>query len=158
MKVYENHGPALDPSQTKLKHKDQTGTDFKRIMDQTLCHEPPENPTVVQGNLPLPPGGVTMIHGTEKHDGRLNITEKEKIVSTIRDTLNMIDFYALKLSDTSVPSQDMTPLIDDLEDRMNSLHTMESVPGMPDKLRNLVSDLVITVGTEIAKFRRGDYA
>ena len=157
MKVHENQGPVLEQAQQKLKRKDHTETDFKKIMDQTLQEKPYKDPMTVHGNLPVLTGGVAIIHGPENHESPLNTAEAKKIVSTIRDTLNMIDFYAAKLSDASIPSRDITPLIRYLEDRMGSLQDMESVPNIPDKLRNLVSDLVITVGTEIAKFRRGDY-
>ncbi|MBW1800058.1 MAG: hypothetical protein JRJ85_04940 [Deltaproteobacteria bacterium] len=158
MKVHENQGPVLEQAQQKLKRKDHPETDFRKIMDQTLQEKPVKDHMIVPGNLPMISGGVAMIRGPESHDSPLNTSETKKLVSTIRDTLDMIDFYAAKLSDASVPSRDMTPLINYLEDRMDSLQGMESVPSMPDKLRSIVSDVVITVGTEIAKFRRGDYA
>ena len=157
MKVHENQGPVLEQAQQKLKRKDHTETDFKKIMNQTLQEKPPKDHLTVHGNFPLLRGGVAVIRGPENYDSPMNTSETKKIASTIRDTLNMIDFYAAKLSDASIPSQDMTPLINYLEDRMDSLQAMEFVPNMPGKLRTLVSDLVITIGTEIAKFKRGDY-
>ena len=37
------------------------------------------------------------------------------------------------------------------------LSNMEGVEGISDKLRPVISDLKLTIGTEIEKYRRGDY-
>jgi hypothetical protein len=52
----------------------------------------------------------------------------------------------------------LSPLIGHLEEKMEALSHLESNPDFPGSLRPVVSDLLVTVGTEIAKFKRGDYA
>jgi hypothetical protein len=38
------------------------------------------------------------------------------------------------------------------------LRRMEVDPGLPEKLKPIVSDLGLTIGKEVAKFKRGDYS
>ena len=75
----------------------------------------------------------------------------------IEQTLDLVGFYAEKLGDPSFSAQGLTPLVDHLEERMEFLRSVESRPGLPDRVRPIISGLTLTIGTEVAKFRRGDY-
>ena len=79
------------------------------------------------------------------------------LVDELLETLDLVDFYSSKLADSSISSSGLTPLINHLEDRMEGLKGMESAPETSEKLRSVISDMVITIGAEVAKFKRGDY-
>ena len=85
------------------------------------------------------------------------ITDRGQVIGALGETLDLVDFYASKLGDSSLPASGLTPLIDHLEDRLKMLEDMESAAEIPEKMSSVLSDLKITIGTEIAKFRRGDY-
>jgi hypothetical protein len=48
-------------------------------------------------------------------------------------------------------------MIDHLEDRLLRLEEMTSSTVLPDSLKTLLDETMTVMGTEIAKFRRGDY-
>ena len=157
MKIYEGQGPVLEQAKTKPSQKGAEEIDFKTIMDQTLRgaergKEPGGNPLVP------PPGCVEILQGANGIEISAEHVEKRKIISAIQQTLDLVEFYAGKLGDPSVSAQGMTPLVDHLEEKMELLRGVGSSPGLPDRVRPLISDLTLTIGTEVAKFRRGDYA
>ena len=157
MKIYEGQGP-IPPQTNKGSHKTGTGErDFKKIMDQVSS--PPGRTETIANKENIGPveGGIRILHGVEEIQGPSNVGEKNKVVKVLQETLDLVDFYSAGLKDKSLPAKGMTPLISHLEYRLETLRTMESAPGMPKKLRPILSDITITIGTEIAKFKRGDY-
>ena len=157
MKIYEGQG--LIPPQIN-KDTQKTGakeSDFKKIMDQ-MSFQPGQKEAIANKEKIGPvEGGIRILHGVEEIQGPLNVGEKNKVVKVLLETLDLVDFYSSRLNDKSLPAKGMTPLISHLEDRLETLRAMESAPGMPEKLRPILSDMTITIGTEIAKFKRGDY-
>ncbi|MBW2609248.1 MAG: hypothetical protein JRC68_02760 [Deltaproteobacteria bacterium] len=157
MKIYEGQG-LIPPQTNKGNHK--TGakeSDFKKIMDQVSSQPGQKEAIANKENIGPVEGGIRILQGVEEIQGPLNVGEKNKVVKVLQETLDLVDFYSARLDDKSLPAKGMTPLISHLEDRLETLRTMESAPGMPEKLRPILSDLTITIGTEIAKFKRGDY-
>ena len=45
-----------------------------------------------------------------------------------------------------------------LEGRLNSLREMETIPGLPKPLKSVIMDMSVALGTEIVRFKRGDYS
>ena len=157
MKVYGSQGPILQQAKEKLNKKGPGESDFKKIMDQTL-QTPEKGKGPDHLNPGMPAGGVQMLHGFEKIQSPIEGVDREQVVSTIQQTLDLVDFYAGKLSDPSLSAGGITPLVSHLEEKMEALRGMESVPGLPQKLRPIISDLVLTITPEVEKFKRGDYS
>lgn len=158
MKVYEEQGPILQQTTKGLRKKDVQGSDFHKIMDDKIALNEREKGVTVQGNLEPVINGVQILRGAGKvTSAPLEAIERGRILDEIRNTLDLVDFYAHKLTDASVTAEGMNPLVDHLEERLEGLRRMETSKGLPDQLRPVISDVVLTMGTEIAKFRRGDY-
>jgi hypothetical protein len=155
MKVYEGQGSIIQQANTTLKNKNNDGSDFQKIMDE--MNSGIENKGITPGQLPPVDNGIQIIHGIEKINGDSDLSAKEKIVNDLQNTLDMVDFYSKKLADSSMSVSDLDPLVSHLEDRMGTLKDLESSSDTPEKVRPVISDMVITIGAEIAKFRRGDY-
>jgi hypothetical protein len=155
MKVYEGQGSIIQQTNTTLKNKNNDGSDFQKIMDEMSSGIENKGIAPGQNNLPPVDNGIQIIHGVEKING--DLSAKEKIVNDLQNTLDMVDFYSKKLADSSMSASDLDPLVSHLEDRMGTLKDLESSSDTPEKVRPVISDMVITIGAEIAKFRRGDY-
>ena len=84
-------------------------------------------------------------------------SQKGQLLDSIKDTLDLIDFYAGKLSDESFPTENLSSLVDQLDERLGSIKEMSSMEGIPEKLKPVISDVAVTIGTEIERYRRGDY-
>ena len=104
-----------------------------------------------------PPDGVQIVPGLEKVDGVHAGGPKEMLLREIRETLDVIDHYAADLGNRNLSTAEMRPLVEHLEGRLEGLRRMEKAGELPEAVRDVVSDLAITIGTEVAKFGRGDY-
>jgi hypothetical protein len=158
MKVDEGLGSHL---QETLKKGAERGTKegaFQRVMDQVISGGDQERGIPIQS----PPGPVA--HGVVIEEGVSGVKDaimnagSRRVLEGIREALDIVDFYAAKLADASQPIATMYPLIGHLREQMEGLQGLVSEPGVPERLKPLISDTVLTIGTEIAKFERGDYA
>jgi hypothetical protein len=159
MKIYETHHGQIPESSVKKTDKSgNTGDSFQRVMEQINQQEQGVGATPVKGPASvLPPDGVQILTGAERVDGSFSSETRAQLLREIGDTLDMIDSYAAGLKNSSISPSDMSPLVEHLEGRLESLKTMQADPDLPEGLRSIVSDLAITLGTEVAKFGRGDY-
>ena len=101
--------------------------------------------------------GVGILTGIDNVGGQFDIPDKRKMIDALQETLDLVDFYAGKLGDSSKDVTGLEPLIGHLEDRLETLRQMGSAPGIPEKLSPVISDMTITIGAEIERFKRGDY-
>ncbi|MBN1625125.1 MAG: hypothetical protein JW944_01260, partial [Deltaproteobacteria bacterium] len=132
-------------------------SDFKKIMEQVSSAFEKKEPFANRENSGPVVNGISILHGTEYIKEPLDVAGKDYMIEELKETLNLVDFYASKLSDSSLPATGLTPLVNHLEDRMETLREIESAPGTPVKLKSIISDMTITIGAEIARFKRGDY-
>ncbi|RPI78000.1 MAG: hypothetical protein EHM45_07145 [Desulfobacteraceae bacterium] len=155
MKVYENLGPVL-PTSPKNTHKNGAKEDeFQKIMDQVQAETMKSVETMNPGSI-APQLDVRIMQGVQQTGS--SAQAKEMVLNELRNTLDLVDFYTEKLGNTSLPVTDLDALVEHLDERLKNLQNMEAAKGLPDKLQPIVNDVVVTVGTEIAKFRRGDYS
>lgn len=156
MKIHENQGLIL-PNNANKAHKNGAQEDeFQKIMDQVQAGAMKSEETANPGSIAPQSLDVRILQRTEQPGSSIQV--KEIVLNELRNTLDLVDFYAEKLENTSLPVTDLAPLIEHLDERLKNLQNMESTKGLPDKLRPIVNDVVVTLGTEIAKFRRGDYS
>jgi len=158
MKINEQQGLTFNQI-GKSAHK--TGiekSDFQSIMDKITSNSAGSE-TGASSGIQLPPmGGIDMILDNMTVNGSNQINTKEQVLTNIKDTLDLVDRYAQKLADTSLPSDRLSSLVDQLEKNMDGLKDMGSASGVDDKLKSIITDVTGAVGVEIEKFRRGDYA
>ena len=157
MKVHEGQGFIIQQANKTSKGKSVEESDFQKIMDEMNSNIEKKVIAPGQNNLPPLDNGIQIVHGIEKTDKALGLFGKEKIVSDLQSTLDMVDFYSERLADSSMPVSDLDSLVSHLEDRIETLRNLESSTDIPDRIRPIISDMVITIAAEIAKFKRGDY-
>lgn len=130
---------------------------FQEIMEQAVQKEAAGGSGVRKpAGVPIP-DGVQIIPGLERVQSVQAEGARDRLLSDIRETLDLVDHYARALGNPSLSPEEMRPLVEHLEGRIDGLRQMEADPAVPGKLRDVVSDLAITLGTEVAKFGRGDY-
>jgi hypothetical protein len=160
MKVNETqHGTIQAPSVPKSGSQTDGSETFQSIMDQ-VTRQGGTDQSAVRGAGPPPVmDGVQILPGAGQVEASSSAgaAGKEQLLQQIQDTLDVIDRYAVDLADPSLSTKDMQPLVDHLEGSLGDLQNMASDPEMPEALRSVVSDLTLTISTEVAKFGRGDY-
>jgi len=155
MKIYEQQGLTFNQTGKTATKNGIDKTDFQSIMDKITSNSTGSETGVPScGQLP-PLGGVEMIFNNMTVDGA---AAKEQVLTNLKETLDLVDYYAQKLADTSLPSDRLSSLVEQLEKNMDGLRDMSSASGIDDRLKSIVTDVTGTVGVEIEKFRRGDYA
>ena len=154
MKIHESQRALLEQLGKINKNKNTDAGSFQQIMDQ-----------VTSGNetsktLPVNINPVQIINGPSgvlPVNGSFNPSEKDLVLGSLKETLDLVDFYAGKLADESFPAESLSSLVDQLDEKLASIKDMSSMEGVPEKLKPVITDVAITVGTEIERFRRGDY-
>ena len=154
MKIYESQRVLLEQQGKTKKTTNSDAGSFQQIMDQLASGSESDktlpvniNPVQIIGG----PAGVLPVNGLSE------TPEKDMLLDSLKDTLNLVDFYAGKLADESFPAEDLSSLVDQLDERLASIKDMSSVEGVPEKLKPVISDVAVTIGTEIERYRRGDY-
>jgi hypothetical protein len=152
MKIYEHQGVIFNQTNKNDKKNISEKNSFQAIMDQVTSSSVNKGNNV-PANIQTPfANGVGIIIKEESVNDN-----KEDVLNNLKDTLDLVDFYAEKLADSSLSSDCLSPLVEQLNERLNMLKEMESSTGMNDKLKTILSDVNTTIGVEIEKFRRGDY-
>ncbi|MBN2062671.1 MAG: hypothetical protein JW882_19880 [Deltaproteobacteria bacterium] len=158
MKVYESGISLIKQKAKHPKVNKGTSDSFKEIMC-SIRPRAEDTRIMASGSSEIRPiDGVKILHRTEctseMKNGNLL---RGQLVKELYETLDLIDFYSERLADISKPSSELDSLLGHLEDRIDSLRLREADPGTPEKLKSIISGISVTMGTEIAKFRRGDY-
>jgi len=155
MRIDESQRMLLEQQGKVNKNKNNEAGSFQQIMEQLTARPETER------SLPLNINPVQIIDGSTgiiPLNGAISgSNEKIMLLDSLKNTLDMIDFYAGKLEDTSFPAEDLTSLVDQLDEKLSEIKGMSSMEGIPDKLKPVISDIAVTMGTEIERFRRGDY-
>lgn len=130
--------------------------EFQSVLDEAMEVSPcrvESRPGPVQG-----PGGPLMPQSVQPVRQAALRPDAAMVASHLKETLDLVDFYAARLGDPAMPVGDLEPLVDRLEEQMLRLERIIASNAVgADRLGAMVKDLTVTVGAEIAKFRRGDY-
>jgi len=157
MKIYEQQGLTFNPIDKQNKKSGVEKSDFQSIMDgitsSTTAKESAASSAVQTPAI----GGLDMIYNTASIHAGGEAGAREQILTSIKDTLDLVDYYSRKLADTSLPSDRLSPLVEQLEQSMDSLKDLGEAAGADEKLKSIITDVTGTVGVEIEKFKRGDY-
>jgi hypothetical protein len=157
MKIYGDQ--SLIINQTGKNDKKNIGekSDFQTIMDQITSNSVNKENNVSSSVQAPFIGNVGIVFKEDPVANSSGTYNKEDVLNNLKDTLDMVDFYAGKLADSSISSDKLSSIVDNLEERLGMLKDMESSSGTDDKLKGIISDLSTSMGMEIEKFKRGDY-
>ena len=157
MKIYEHQGPVkLQGESKKLRPSGEPEKDFQKVIEQMKEAGKMTNSSA-KVDAALRPAVLNRINGVEIVQPANYVPNKANLIDALKESLDLLDFYADKLADGSLPADGMQPLVDHLDERLTTLMRMEVDPGLPEKLKPIVSDLGLAIGKEVAKFKRGDY-
>ena len=158
MKINESQSTVLQHARGNAAQKGAEGNEFQKVMEQVISGADQKVEAPRAGNLGPAADGIQIHYGASGVGDVTAAVQSKQVVEELQQTLDLIDLYAGRLADSSQSISRISPLISHLEERMDNLRHMESDPGFPGKLKPIVTDVVMTIGTEIAKFKRGDYA
>ena len=158
MKITESNRVLLEQQSKINKSENSESGSFQQIMDQVTS----KNEAAAS---PIPPAAINPVQFIDPASGVMGIdsivptgsAEKNELLDSLKETLDLVDFYAGKLEDDSFPAENLTSLVDQLDERLTSIKDMAAQEGVPDKLKPVLTDMAASIGSEIERFRRGDY-
>ena len=157
MKINEGKGINVSQDITQTQSRKSVDGEFQKIMEQAI--QVGDNKGAARANVIDPLlNGIKLLSGTKGIDAQPHSMEKQVVINELQETMDLVDFYASKLADPAKPLSTIDPLIGHLEQRLENLKTIESAPELPDQLKPIISDMVITIGTEITKYKSGSYS
>lgn len=158
MKINESQSTVLQHASRPALQKENPDSAFQKVMEQTLSERDRKAEAPQTGQPGPVPDGIRIHGGAAAPDGAGTTAGAREVIETLQNALDLVDLYAARLADTSEPLSRLDPLIGHLEESMETLSHVGSKGELPGNLKPVVSDLLVTIGTEIARYRRGDYA
>ena len=153
MKIIGTYDPHGINTPNEAKKQNGQKDDFKKVMGEALNSKLPESSSVGTAMGPEMVSGLAPIGSSQ-----LFSKVSELAISQIETILDLLDYYTGRLADDSVRTQDFSALADDMMVRISALDKFRSDNKLPERLDEMISDLVAVVGSEVEKFRRGDYS
>lgn len=151
MKIYDRQSVLFNQPDKNDRKNISEKNEFQAIIEKlTAPSSSSENKRTANCQLPFA-NGVGVVLMDDPLEG------KSGVLNGLKDTLDLVDFYAEKLADSSIPSNNLSPLVEQLEQRMDILKKMGTSSQMDDRLKTIISDVATTMGVEIERFKRGDY-
>jgi hypothetical protein len=160
MKVTDK-GNLFTESLKNQNQKAKPEQSFSEVLIQ-VAQGPVGGSTGLKADSVIPPLGALdpftlsqPVQAVSQSDGETSLTAG--LIDELETILHAFDHYRIKLGDTSVPVNDLADIIGHFEDRIDRLQVLSSTSGIPQGLREVTSGLMITMATEIEKYKRGDY-
>ncbi len=159
MKIHEGQFIKMDNAGKTKSSGGPGGDDFQKIMDQVASGQNAAKSDSLQSSNAVPNMEAVLNMNRMAPVNMMPVSqEKRELLDSLNDTLNLIDFYAGRLGDKNIPAKDLESLVEQLDNRLESLRVIGEGSSVPEALRPVISDMTLTIGAEIEKFRRGDYA
>jgi hypothetical protein len=138
---------------TRLQEKPADA--FRKMVDHAIKGGEREETSVHRGTPPPDICGVTILTGAAPAGFQGG---HQLLLEELDQALDLVDFYIAKLGDKRIGLHTVGRVVDQLEERCSRLRSIESDQNLPGDLKGFVSDLTLTMGKEIARFKRGDYS
>jgi hypothetical protein len=161
MKITDNIGNLFAQSSKRPSQQAKPEQSFSEVLDQ-VAQGPGEGSSGLKAGTIMPPlGGLNPVTLSESV-GPLSQSDGETplaagLIDELETILHAFDHYRTKLGDESVPVDDLADIIGHFEDRIARLQALSAAATTPEGLKEVTSGLMISMATEIEKYRRGDY-
>jgi len=161
MKITDNIGELFAHSSKRPSQTAKPQQSFSEVLDQ-IAQGPVEGSSGLNAGTSIPPLGALDAVTLSEPVSPLSQSEGDTplaagLIDELETILHAFDHYRIKLGDESVPVDDLADIIGHFEDRINRLQSLSSAATTPEGLKEVTSGLMITMATEIEKYRRGDY-
>jgi hypothetical protein len=157
MKISDTRGSLLTEINGQKGRNSKANGTFQKVMSETLQRETgksaqPLSVNSLEFSSDIRP--AQMIRGVEAPDG---IFPGTQVMRELQSTLDLAGFYTTKLGDPAIKTPSLEPLVSHLEEKLEGLRSLKEEAGLDEELKGIVSELDLALGTEVARFRRGDY-
>jgi len=158
MKISDTNGSMMPGINGPRAGKSKVKGAFQEVMSQVMEQRDGKTAEPASVNSPGASSNITPAQLIRDIEGRNGIPSGVQVVKEVESALDLAGFYAKKLEDPAIKTASLEPLVAHLEEKMDGLRFLKDHGNMDQELKTIVSELDLTVGTEVARFRRGDYS
>jgi hypothetical protein len=159
MKIHDMEGLRLPEKIGSQSGSAKPKGDFQEVMNQAITRNTADDVKKPSVNSVLVPEMLLNVQSARTVGSEAGAdTSGQKVVRAVEGALEMAGHYAGKLADPAVKTEALEPLLAHLEERLHGLSVLQTEGTVDGALKKIISDLNISLTTEIAKFRRGDYS
>jgi hypothetical protein len=157
MKISDTQASMLSEMSTQKSGKSKADGSFQKVMNEVMEQQDEKAARPDSANSPEFPQDISPTQMIRDIGGQNDSLSGTQVMKELENILDLAGFYSRKLGDPAIKTASLEPLITHLEGKMEGLRSLKENGSMDDKLKSIVSDLDLTLGTEVARFRRGDY-
>lgn len=157
MKVSDTKGSLFSEINTQKGGKSKTNGEFRKVMNEVLERQDGKTTLPVSVNAPEFSSNISPAQMIRDIGGQNDSLFGTQAIKELESMLDLAGFYTRKLGDPAVKTASLEPLVTHLEGKMEGLRSLKEQGSMDDELKSIVSELDLALGTEVARFRRGDY-
>jgi hypothetical protein len=157
MKISDTQASMLSEMSTQKSGKSKADGSFQKVMNEVMEQQDEKAARPDSANSPEFPPDISPTQMIRDIGGQNDSLSGTQVMKELENILDLAGFYSRKLGDPAIKTASLEPLITHLEGKMEGLRSLKENGSMDDKLKSIVSDLDLTLGTEVARFRRGDY-
>ena len=157
MKISDATGSLLPEMIGHKGEKSKANGTFQKVMSEAMEQQggkTAQSLSVNPAELSPDISPAQMIRGVEGQNG---IPSGTQVMKELQGALDLAGFYTEKLSDPAIKTASLEPLVTHLEKKMEGLRLFKEQGNTDEELKGILSELDLALGTEVARFRRGDY-
>jgi hypothetical protein len=157
MKIPDTKGSVFSEMSIQKGGKSKANGSFRKVMNEVMEQQDGKTARPHSVNSPEFPQNICptqVIRDIGKQNDSLSGTQ---VTKELENVLDLAGFYSKKLGDPAVKTASLEPLVTHLEGKMEGLRLLREQGNMDEKLKSIVSELDLALGTEVARFKRGDY-
>ncbi len=159
MKIHEIESVGLPQKIRGRSGSAKPKGDFQEVMNRAINRDIANDVKKPSVNPVLVPETVVHVQPAQTLGSGEGVDNfGQKALREVEGALEMVGYYADKLADPDLKTEALEPLVTHLEERLHGLSLLDREGPLDGTLKGIISDLNINLGTEIAKFRRGDYS
>jgi hypothetical protein len=158
MKISDANGSMMPGINGTRAEKSKTKGAFQEVMSQAMEQRDGKTAEPASMNSPGASSIIAPAQLIRDIEGQNPIPSGAQVMKEVESMLDLTGFYTKKLEDSSIKTASLEPLVTHLEEKMEGLRDLKNNGNIDKELKGIVSELDLAVGTEVAKFRRGDYS
>ena len=158
MKISDTQASMFSEMSTRKSGKSKADGSFQKVMNEVMEQQDEKAARPDSTNSPEFRPDISPTQMIREIGGQNDSLSGTQVMKELESVLDLAGFYSRKLGDPAVKTASLEPLITHLEGKMEGLRSLKEHGSMDDKLKSIVSELDLTLGTEVARFRRGDYS
>ncbi|MBW2093616.1 MAG: hypothetical protein JRI80_01890 [Deltaproteobacteria bacterium] len=158
MKISDANGSMMPGINGPRAGKSKAKGAFQEVMSQVMEQRDGKTAEPASVNTAGASPNIAPTQLIRNVEGQNSIPSGAQVMKEVESALDLAGFYTKKLENPAIKAASLEPLVTHLEEKMEGLRFLKDQGNIDEELKKIVFELDLAVGTEVARFRRGDYS